>query len=127
MDSVVERAGLMDIVDIVKIDVQGAELATLLGATKTLRAATYVLIEHSIIDYNQGGSCWFEVDAVLRKHGFYMSDIKEISPLFGAGQFDGLYVKPSHLDFQSPAITKTHCARGRFIQMPTIGFQETSM
>ena len=97
LDSILAEKDLLETVDVIKIDVQGAELPVLLGAGKALKAATYVLIEHSLVSYNEGSACWFEVDAVLRSKGFFMADIRELHALFGvtAGQFDGLYLKPS--------------------------------
>jgi hypothetical protein len=70
-------------------------------ATETLARATFVQFEVSIIEYNQGGACWYEIDALLRQHGFYFYDSGDyfrIPHAFhskGIGQFDALYVKPT--------------------------------
>eukprot|EP00559_Dactyliosolen_fragilissimus_P008314 CAMPEP_0184860968 /NCGR_PEP_ID=MMETSP0580-20130426/5748_1 /TAXON_ID=1118495 /ORGANISM="Dactyliosolen fragilissimus" /LENGTH=345 /DNA_ID=CAMNT_0027358269 /DNA_START=41 /DNA_END=1078 /DNA_ORIENTATION=+ len=91
----------MEYVDILKLDVQGAELRVLSGASDTLKRATFVQMEVSIVEYNQGGACWFELDALLREHGFYLYDLGDFSKniqLFhskGIGQFDVLYIKPT--------------------------------
>jgi FkbM family methyltransferase len=80
---------------------QGAELMVLLGATETLKKATFVQFEVSVIEYNKGGACWHEVDELLRRNGFYFYDssdyvrIEEAFRTKGIGQFDALYIKPS--------------------------------
>ena len=56
--------------DFIKIDVQGAELIVLKGATKALSRATFVQFEAGAIEYNRGGACTFQVDAFLRQQGF---------------------------------------------------------
>ena len=73
----------------------------LLGATETLKKATFVQFEVSVIEYNKGGACWHEVDELLRRNGFYFydsSDYVRIEHAFhtkAIGQFDALYIKPS--------------------------------
>lgn len=80
---------------------QGAELVVLAGATETLKKATFVQLEVSVVQYNKGAACWYEVDAFLRKHGFYFYDSADYSRNEGAfhtkalGQFDVLYIKPT--------------------------------
>ena len=79
---------------------QGAELMVLLGATETLKKATFVQFEVSVIEYNKGGACWHEVDKLLRQNGFYFYDSgdhnrNEAFRTKAIGQFDALYVKPS--------------------------------
>ena len=93
--------GHMEHIDYLKLDVQGAELMVLQGATETLKRTTFVQLEASVVEYNKGGACWFEIDDFLRKHGFYFYDSSDYSRnthLFhskGMGQFDVLYVKPT--------------------------------
>jgi len=88
-------------VSIIKIDVQGAEGIVLQGATKALQSATFVHLEVSAVEYNEGGSCFGEIDSTLKEHGYYMYDFGDMAyhaQLFrspGVGQFDMLYVKPS--------------------------------
>ena len=106
-------------VSILKLDIQGAEVVALQGATKALEAATFVTLEATAVDYNAGGACLFEIDQFLRDAGFYIYDFGDLaynkvifkSP--GIGQFDILYVKPSspHLP---RALKKTKfCGAGR--------------
>lgn len=91
----------MEHVDILKLDVQGAELMVLSGATKTLRRATLVQFEASIVEYNKGGACWYQIDELLRSHGFHlydMSDFRKNADAFhtkAIGQLDVLYIRSS--------------------------------
>lgn len=100
LDTVV---GHMEHVDYLKLDVQGAELVVLSGATETLEKATFVQLEVSVVEYNQGGACWHEVDHVLRRNGYYLYDFGDPSrnqKLFhteGIGQIDLLYVKTNSM------------------------------
>jgi hypothetical protein len=93
--------GHMEHVDYVKLDVQGAELVVLSGATETLKKATFVQLEISLVEYNHGGACWHEVDHVLRRNGYFLYDFGDASrnqKLFrtkGIGQIDLLYANPS--------------------------------
>eukprot|EP00465_Bigelowiella_longifila_P003509 CAMPEP_0185281196 /NCGR_PEP_ID=MMETSP1359-20130426/66583_1 /TAXON_ID=552665 /ORGANISM="Bigelowiella longifila, Strain CCMP242" /LENGTH=253 /DNA_ID=CAMNT_0027876603 /DNA_START=528 /DNA_END=1289 /DNA_ORIENTATION=- len=106
LDDICEENGILGNVDVLKLDVQGAELVALRGATKTLKSVSLVTLELSLIDYNQGGACYFEVDDFLRSQGFSMYDIVETkySPLYnttGAGQIDAIWIKPSASAFLS--------------------------
>lgn len=88
-------------VDVLKLDVQGAELTVLKGATELLKEVSFVQFEASVVEYNKGGSCFYEVDNYLRQHGFFFYDFGDVmrnpglfqSP--GAGQFDALYIRPT--------------------------------
>lgn len=88
-------------IDILKLDVQGAELSVLQGATHILKEVSFVQFEASVIEYNKGGSCYYQVDQYLRDHGFYlydMGDLQRNEGLFrsnGVGQFDSLYIRSS--------------------------------
>jgi FkbM family methyltransferase len=90
----------MEHVDILKLDVQGAELMVLSGAAETLKRATLVQFEASIIEYNKGGACWYEIDELLRSYGFHLYDMSDFSRNEVAfhtkaiGQLDVLYVRP---------------------------------
>jgi FkbM family methyltransferase len=104
IDTIVKESNLFSpgsIVDLIKADVQGAELLVFEGATDVLRQATFVQFEGSTIEWNDGGSCWYHVDELLRSHGFYLYDLGDFMfnpkafKTSGLGQFDIMYVKPS--------------------------------
>jgi FkbM family methyltransferase len=103
VDSIVSQSNLLQdtVVDIIKADVQGAELMVFQGASRALEQASFVQFEGSSIEWNEGGSCWHEVDVLLRSHGFYLYDMGDFlyNPgafkTKGVGQFDVIYVKPS--------------------------------
>jgi FkbM family methyltransferase len=97
LDTLVSHMGS---IDYVKLDVQGAELLVLSGAEETLKKITFVQLEISIIEYNNGGACWSEINSFLQERGFNLYDIGEINrnwALFntkGVGQLDLLYIRP---------------------------------
>jgi hypothetical protein len=108
-------------IDIVKADVQGAELLVFSGGTKVLEQATFVQLEGSTVEYNEGGSCFYEVDAFLRSHGFFLYDIADLQyngRLFrtpGLGQFDILYVKPTSPRLPKELQKAKFCGQGRHL------------
>lgn len=69
--------------DFVKIDTQGAELDVLLGGQEVLRQADYILIEVSLVEYNQGGARAEEVFAALGALGFRSAEVAEFHRLRG--------------------------------------------
>lgn len=69
--------------DLVKIDTQGAELDVLLGGQAVLRQADYILIEVSLVNYNQGGARAEEVFAALGALGFRSAEVAEFHRLRG--------------------------------------------
>jgi FkbM family methyltransferase len=104
LDHVVSQSHLASRrVGIIKIDVQGAELLVLQGGKDTLKQATFVQIEASTVQYNEGGSCTWEVDEFLRSQGYALYDMgdKRYSISFfrtpGLGQFDLIYVNTHNL------------------------------
>jgi hypothetical protein len=56
--------------DLIKIDVQGAELDVLMGATKTLESCKDLLIDLQDIEYNIGGPLKNQVILYLTNLGF---------------------------------------------------------
>lgn len=60
---------------LIKLDVQGAELDVLSGGQKTLQAAEIVLLEASFIQYNKGAPLFDEVIAFMKADGFVVFDI----------------------------------------------------
>ena len=59
-------------VDVLKIDVQGAERAVLEGARETLSRTTVVLVEVLFHEHYLGAALFPELDALLRRAGFLL-------------------------------------------------------
>jgi FkbM family methyltransferase len=64
--------------DLIKIDVQGAELEVLAGAAESLRAAAALIVEVSLVDYNKGGPLAAQVIAAIDRLGFKCADVCEV-------------------------------------------------
>lgn len=85
-------------VDLIKLDIQGAELIAMRGGLHVLQQATFIELEVSLIDYNPGGACYHEIDSFLRDLGFrlhYMNRGEVVEAYFktpGIGQQDRIYV-----------------------------------
>ena len=58
-----------------KVDVQGAELEVLKGATQTLQRAGLVQLETAILSYNEGAPTMREVISFMEERGFSPVDI----------------------------------------------------
>ena len=70
--------------DLVKIDVQGAELDIINGGTEFLQSNNFLLIEVSLVEYNQGAPLAVDVVKRLENLGFYILDC--IDDHISAGQ-----------------------------------------
>ena len=125
LDTVIHESFLKnERVDLIKLDVQGAELVVLQGATELLHAATFIQFESSAIEYNRGGACHYEVDLFLRQHGFYLYDFGDVQRnegLFqshGAGQYDALYIRPTseHLPEMYKNVKPRFCGSDRAME-----------
>lgn len=82
--------------DFVKLDVQGAELDVLRGATECLKTTSYLLLEVSLHRWNAGAPMIEEVIRFLDERGFYMIDIVETHTYQGYTlQIDCLFAKAS--------------------------------
>jgi FkbM family methyltransferase len=64
--------------DLVKIDVQGAELEVLAGASATLAGTSALIVEVSLVDYNRRAPLMAEVVAALDRIGFRCVDLCEV-------------------------------------------------
>jgi FkbM family methyltransferase len=58
--------------DLIKIDVQGAELDILKGAIKCLEHAKHVIVELQKVEYNKGAPNKDEVIEFLKENGFHL-------------------------------------------------------
>jgi FkbM family methyltransferase len=96
LDTVVAREKL-PAPDLIKIDVQGAELEVLAGAAETLRAAGALIVEVSLVDYNRGGPLAAQVIAAIDRLGFRCADLCEVhrSAHHFVLQLDLLFVRPA--------------------------------
>lgn len=66
--------------DLIKLDVQGAELDVLKGGEKYLERTkpTYLLLETALQEYNQGAPLASELITYLFKHGYKLQDIIDL-------------------------------------------------
>lgn len=93
--------------DFVKIDTQGSELDVLRGGAEVLKRAQHILVEVSLVNYNEGGAKAEEIFDELDRMGFHCSEVTEFHRLRGIQdggllQIDVLFEprrlsKPSHL------------------------------
>lgn len=60
---------------LLKLDVQGAELEVLLGASATLGRTEAVVMEVSLLEYNRGAPLFAEVVAFMRARRFVLYDV----------------------------------------------------
>lgn len=64
-------------IDLVKLDVQGAELDILNGGEKTLERTQFALIETSLVEYNQGAPMIDKIVDKMKEYKFNIVDIIE--------------------------------------------------
>lgn len=83
--------------DLVKIDVQGAELEVLAGAAATLAGASALIVEVSLVDYNRGAPLIADVIAALDRDGLRCVDVCEMhrTPANFVLQLDLLFARAS--------------------------------
>jgi FkbM family methyltransferase len=75
LDTIVKELNFLK-PDLIKIDVQGAELDILKGATEVLKSTLVILIEIQLIEYNRNAPTLFETNNYLNSIGFYCIDEK---------------------------------------------------
>lgn len=73
LDSIVEQNGI-PLPDLIKMDVQGAELDVLKGAAKCLAHARDVILELQKVEYNKGAPLRDEVISYMGIQGFYLKN-----------------------------------------------------
>ena len=86
LDSIVKQNNFK-LPDLIKMDVQGAELDILKGAEMCLENARHLILELQVVEYNKGAPLRHEVIDYLRTKNFFMV---EGSPFTNAGP-DGDY------------------------------------
>lgn len=80
----------------IKIDVQGAELDVLKGMGHYLSTIDVILIELSLVNYNDGAPLIAKVLGVLDQMGFALFDLVEEHRFSGyLFQIDGLFLRPN--------------------------------
>lgn len=92
--------------DFVKIDTQGSELDVLRGGQTVLRQADYILVEISLVNFNEGAPPAEDVFAQLASMGFAPADVTEFHRMEeireGILQMDVLFkrraARPSQFD-----------------------------
>jgi hypothetical protein len=65
--------------ELLKLDVQGFELEVLKGATRALAQARYVLLEVSIVQYNEGSPLIEQVLSWMAGQGYRTIDVFDMS------------------------------------------------
>ena len=70
-----------EMIDLVKIDTQGAELDILNGGKKTIKRSKYLLLEVSTLQYNIGAPLMDQVVNKLKEYEFVIEDILEYQKL----------------------------------------------
>jgi hypothetical protein len=85
--------------DILKLDLQGAELLALQGAGERIAEVTALIIEVEFNAIYEGQPLFGEVDAYLRRHGFQLFNLYELwtRPEGRISAGDALYLRPELL------------------------------
>ena len=93
-------------VDLLKVDVQGAEVAVLAGAAGILPATVTVAVEISFFDLYERSSSFFEVESLLHPHGLDLYALAEVSDNPMNGRTDwvtAIYTRADFRDAPPPA------------------------
>ncbi len=95
LDTIVARDRL-PAPDLIKIDVQGAELDVMAGGEHALHSAGALVVELSFIDYNKRAPLIAEVFAGVDRYGFQCADLCEVHRTDKGFvlQLDLLFVRP---------------------------------
>ncbi len=103
--------------DFVKIDTQGAELDVLRGGATVLRQADYILLEISVVNFNEGGAPAELVFQQMDALGFAPVDVTDFHRLLdvqegGLLQMDVLFKRRAARPKQSGRLTSLHDLSG---------------
>lgn len=88
-------------IDLLKIDVQGAECRVLAGAKETLKHTKVIVLEISFFDYYEHQTAFIDVEKILLPLGFRLFSISEISnnPMNGRTDWaEVVYLNQSYAD-----------------------------
>ena len=87
---------ILDKYDLIKMDVQGSELEIIKGGLDIIKQSNFLLLELSLIEYNQKVPLANEVMTYLKKNNFELIDIFDVYYQNNmAIQFDGLFKNKS--------------------------------
>ena len=87
-------------IDLLKVDVQGAEVAVLAGASGVLPATATVAVEISFFDLYERSSSFREVEALLHPHGLALYALAEVSDNPMNGRTDWVTAVYTRVDFR---------------------------
>ncbi len=73
------RQQAVEKIDLLKIDVQGAECAVLRGGIESLKRTRVVVLELSLFDYYEKRTTFLDVESILSPLGFSLFSISDIS------------------------------------------------
>lgn len=98
LDFVMQKENNISEIDILKLDVQGAELDVLRGALQTLKKTKILIVEQSVRSPYTGGSLYNEVDDFLRQNEFALLDIVITYRKNGyiLTEFDSIYINQKY-------------------------------
>ncbi len=86
----------MTSIDLLKIDVQGAELSVLQGASRALTITSAIELELSLFDFYESSTTFREIEEILHPAGFYLYSLPFVSqnPMNGRTDWvDAIYTK----------------------------------
>ena len=94
LDFIVEKNNLSGI-DFLKLDVQGAEVDILKGATNTIKDVEFILLELQILEYNAGAPGFTQVNEYMESIGYTINDLYEVHylPTGHLNEIDFLYAR----------------------------------
>jgi len=95
------KAHAINRIDLLKIDVQGAECRVLTGGRETLRKTRVIVMEISFYDYYEHQTTFLDVEKILSPLGFRLFSISEISnnPMNGRTDWaEVVYLNQSKFD-----------------------------